>query len=55
MIDGALHFHGPAPGFYKRLETAEFERSIAEGRGQRIYWNGSAGHHKTKKPGQARS
>jgi hypothetical protein len=55
MYDDVLHFHRPTPGFYQRLQDAEFERSVAEGRGDRVYWNGSAGHHKMLSPGKARS
>jgi hypothetical protein len=48
-------FHRPA-GFLARLETAEFERSVAEGRGDRIYWNGSSKKRNAMlKPGEARS
>jgi hypothetical protein len=49
---GKLVFLGPAPAFRQRVEAAEFERSIAEGRGARVYWNGSAGPKKMKKPGE---
>jgi len=38
--DAVLHFHGPEPEFYQRLEAAEFERAIEQGRGERVYWNG---------------
>jgi hypothetical protein len=54
MVGDELHFHGP-PAFFQRLESAEFEQAVREGRGDRVYWNGSAGHHKAKKPGLVRS
>jgi hypothetical protein len=51
--DAMLHFHGPAPEFYHRLEAAEFERAIEEGRGERVYWNGRSGKAAaTYRPGE---
>jgi hypothetical protein len=52
MRQGELVFLRAEPEFYRRLEAAEFERAVAEGRGDRIYWNGSAGPEKTKQPGE---
>jgi hypothetical protein len=52
LVDGELHFHGPTPEFYQRLQTAKFEQAVAE-RGQ-VYWNGSRKHGACK-PGVARS
>jgi hypothetical protein len=53
MREGELVFLGPTPGFRQRLETAEFERSVTEGRGNRIYWNGrQARHQATHLPGE---
>jgi hypothetical protein len=39
MRNRQLVFYGPAQGFRERLALAEFERSVQEGRGDRIYWN----------------
>jgi hypothetical protein len=55
MSGDELEFFGPQPGFYSRLAESEFNRAFTEGRGERIYWNGSSGSHKPKKPGQVRS
>ena len=50
MRDGQLVFHGP-PGFRRGLETAEFERAVREGRGDRVYWNGPK-RSATHRPGE---
>jgi hypothetical protein len=54
MREGELVFLGqPSPGFRQRLETAEFERAVVEGRGDRVYWNGrQARHQATHLPGE---
>jgi hypothetical protein len=56
LENGQLRFLGPEPGFYERLAAAEFERSVREGRGERVWWNGSRRRpNATFKPGEARS
>jgi hypothetical protein len=51
-----LEFFERPAGFLARLESSQFERAIQEGRGDRLYWNGSSKkRHATHKPGQVRS
>jgi len=52
MRAGVLIFYGPDSEFYNRLDAAEFERAVREGRGERVYWNGKKGHNAMKRPGQ---
>jgi hypothetical protein len=54
--DDALEFFERPAGFLARLETAEFNRAFTEGRGERVYWNGSSKKpNATFKPGKVRS
>jgi hypothetical protein len=58
FINGSdeLEFFERPAGFLARLESSQFERAIQEGRGDRLYWNGSSKkRHATHKPGQVRS
>jgi hypothetical protein len=56
MANGKLLFHGPGLEFRRRLEAARFEQAVAEGRGERVYWNGSRKSPWAMcRPGQARS
>jgi hypothetical protein len=52
MRDGVLVFYGPTQEFRERFQAAEFERAFRHGRGDRVYWNGSAGAEKMKRPGE---
>jgi hypothetical protein len=55
MVDGKLQFHGPGPGFYERLQAAAFDQAVREGRGYRVYWNGSRRGNAMCRLGEARS